>query len=155
MQRKRPYCGMAPVKRFGDNVRNLTYARLPCNYCLSGTCQYTQITYSARIKQAFVVYFYFLGVSYSTDCTGTYSQWLRYSKLINHSLYLVNILPVPALNGFHFLAALLNLVFHQTTRQCRFRGSRYQCQAWCTPSENYPGDYDYEHHCFDCTMCTV
>ncbi|KAL4080055.1 hypothetical protein V8B97DRAFT_2054053 [Scleroderma yunnanense] len=41
-------------------------------------------------------------------------DFLEYLKLINLSLYLVNMLPVPALDGFNFLAVLLDLTFHQT-----------------------------------------
>lgn len=41
-------------------------------------------------------------------------DFLEYLKLINLSLYLVNALPVPALDGFHFLAVLLDLTFYQT-----------------------------------------
>ena len=113
MQMKRSCCGAAPGKRFGNKVCNLTHARPPCNHYLSGS-QYPQVTHSACIQQAFVLHSYPLGVSYSTDCTGTCSQRFRYLKLINLSLYLVNMLPVPALDGFHFLAALLNVAFHQT-----------------------------------------
>lgn len=54
-------------------------------------------------------------------------DFLEYLKLINLSLYLVNMLPVPALDGFHFLAALLDFIFYQT------RGTNIDLEA---PGDN-------------------
>ncbi|KAI6044524.1 hypothetical protein EDC04DRAFT_314242 [Pisolithus marmoratus] len=57
-------------------------------------------------------------------------DFVEYMKLINLSLYLVNMLPIPALDGFQLLAILLELMFGREYERSSIDLRSCKSQRW-------------------------